>query len=496
MTSQILLALTILIPLGGAALIPLFRNNPNVREGVSLATAAILFLANLALIPTVTDGGRPVIEILPFLPGAALVLSAEPLALLFGLVASGLWFVTTIYAIGYMRGHGEENQTRFYAFFAIALAATMAVAYSGNLMTMFVAYEALSLSTYPLVTHAGTEAAKRGGRTYLGILIGTSIGFFLLAILWTWTVAGTLDFTPGGILGGKAETLTLLGLLALFVFGIAKAGVMPFHRWLPAAMVAPTPVSALLHAVAVVKAGVFAIVKIAVYIFGIDTLAEMGTSQIFMYVAAFTILAASIVALRQDNLKKRLAYSTVSQLSYIVLGAMIASSLGIVGGGMQIAAHAFGKITLFFCAGAIIVAAHKTEVSQMAGLGKKMPLTFIFFFIGALSIIGLPPTGGMWSKWYLALATLEAENYLLLGVLMTSSLLAIGYLMPVIVQGFFATSKDSDGGSGAEINGASTEIKEAPWPLLLAMGSASALCIILFFIPGPVIALMEMIFTG
>ncbi len=500
MTAEILLVLTIAIPLAGAGLIPAFHDRPNLREAVSLVIAGLLFGVNVALIPEVTSGGRPVIEVLPFLPGASLKLAAEPLSLLFGLIASGLWIVTTIYSIGYMRAHGEENQTRFYAFFALALAAAMAVAYAGNLMTLFVAYEALSLSTYPLVTHAGTEEARRGGRTYIGILISTSIGFFLLAILCTWSVAGTLDFVPGGILDGKAGTLTLLGLLALYVFGIAKAGVMPFHRWLPAAMVAPTPVSALLHAVAVVKAGVFAILKISVYVFGIDLLADMGTSQVFMYVAAATILLASLVAIRADNLKRRLAYSTVSQLSYIVLGAMLANSMGVIGGGLHIATHAAGKITLFFCAGAIMVAAHKTKVSELSGLGRKMPFTFAFFFIGALSIIGLPPTGGMWSKWYLALATLEAGNYVLLGVLLLSSLLAVGYLMPVVVRGFFgAKPSEGHGGAGAEIaEGAvpkrATVIEEAPLPMLIAMAITAVLSIVLFFAPGPVIALIASLF--
>ena len=241
--------------------------------------------------------------------------------MIFALVASGLWLVTAIYSIGYMRGHHEGHQTRFYAFFAVSLAATMGVAFAGNVLTLFVFYEALTLSTYPLVTHHGTPEAKRAGRVYFGILIGTSIGLQLPAIAAIYMLAGTLDFTAGGILAGKAGPEATAILFALFIFGIGKAALMPFHRWLPAAMVAPTPVSALLHAVAVVKAGVFAVLKVTVYVFGVDLLRATPGSGWLIYVAGFTILAASTVALFQDNLKRRLAYSTISQLSYVVIGA-------------------------------------------------------------------------------------------------------------------------------------------------------------------------------
>ena len=296
------------------------------------------------------------------LPGLSLSLSAEPMGVMFALLASFLWVVTTIYSIGYMRGHHEKNQTRFYTCFAIAIAAVMGAAYAADLLTLFVAYEVLSVSTYPLVTHPGTEAARRAGRVYVGILIGASIAFFVPAIVWTASVAGTLDFVPGGVLGGAGLSAGALGvLLALFTFGIAKAAVMPLHRWLPAAMVAPTPVSALLHAVAVVKTGVFALLKVVTYTFGIDTVGAAGAADWLLPIAAFTMLAASCVAFTKDNLKARLAYSTISQLSYIVMAALLATSMSVTGGAAHIVMHAFGKITLFFCAGAIMVAAHKHE---------------------------------------------------------------------------------------------------------------------------------------
>ena len=314
--------------------------------------------------------------------------------MLFALVASGLWVVTTVYSIGYMRAHRESDQTRFYAFFAISIASAMGVAFAGNMLTLFVFYEALTLATFPLVAHAGTPEARRGARTYLGVLLGTSIGLQLLAIAGTYAVAGTLDFTPGGVIDGEVGGVAAGALLALYVFGVGKAAVMPFHRWLPAAMVAPTPVSALLHAVAVVKAGAFAILKVAAFIFGFDLLRDLAMTDALLWCAAFTIVAASLVAMTKDNLKARLAYSTVSQLSYIVLAALLAGQAGFLGGGLHIATHAFGKITLFFCAGAILVAAHKTEVSQLDGLGRAMPVTMTAFAIGALSIVGLPPWAG------------------------------------------------------------------------------------------------------
>ncbi len=361
--------------------------------------------------------------------------------MLFALVASGLWILTTVYAAGYMRGHHEEHQTRFFGCFAIAIFAALAAAFSSNLFTLFVAYEIMTVSTYPLVTHHGNEEARNGGRVYLGILLSTSVAFFMLAIAWTWSLAGTLDFRVGGILTQAYQSNQIsdtgLGiLLGLFAFGIGKAALMPFHRWLPAAMVAPTPVSALLHAVAVVKVGVFSVMKVAVYIFGIDLLHGTGVNVWLTYVAGYTLLVASLVAMTKDNLKARLAYSTIGQLAYITLGAALANPSGVIGGGMHIAMHAVGKITLFFCAGAIYVAAHKKNISDMRGLGRQMPFTFAAFLIASISIIGLPPGGGAWSKWLLAVGTVENEQYVLTAALMISSLLNIAYLIPIPVLAF------------------------------------------------------------
>ncbi len=344
------------LPLVAALAISLLGRWPNLREAVTLGAAAMLFLIVLRAVWLFDEVGAASVTLWQIFPGLGLTFTAEPLGMIFARVASALWIVNSIYSIGYMRGNGEANQTRFYVCFAIALASTMWIAFAGNMLTLFFGYEALTLSTYPLVTHSGKEEAIKGGRTYLGILLATSIGLLLLGVLMTWNITGTLDFTPGGILAAPVAEGVIDGwmiglLLFLYMFGIGKAALMPFHRWLPAAMVAPTPVSALLHAVAVVKAGVFTVVKVIVYLFGVDLLAGTAEAEWLLYVAGFTIIAASVVALRSDNLKRRLAYSTVSQLGYVVMAAAILAPLSIVGAAMHIAAHAFGKITLFFAAG-------------------------------------------------------------------------------------------------------------------------------------------------
>lgn len=470
----------LLLPVLACPAIALLARRPNLREAVSIGTAVLLFASVCSWVPPVLAGARPDLTLLQILPDLRLALTLEPLGLLFALVASGLWIVTAIYCIGYMRGNGEGHQTRFYICFALALAAAMGIAFSGNLLTLFLFYELLTLSTYPLVAHKGDAKAKAGGRTYLGILLGTSIGLLLPAIVLTWLAAGTLEFAPDGILAGHLRPTAAAGLYLLFAFGIGKAALMPFHRWLPAAMVAPTPVSALLHAVAVVKAGVFTVLKITVYVFGLDFAATGDVTTPVLWIAAFTLLAASVVALTRDNLKERLAYSTISQLAYIVAGAALAVPLGIVGGGLQIVMHAFGKITLFFCAGAIYTALHKSRVSELDGLGRVMPLTFGAFLLGALSIIGLPPLGGTWSKWYLMMGSVDAGHALILAVLAISSLLNIVYLLEIPLRGFLLhPAGDTPGGW-----------HEAPAACVLPPVITAAGCVALFFGVTPLLLLL------
>lgn len=442
MSPEIAIVAAFALPLCGAVLIAACHRVPNLREAVTLLTATALFLTVAALVPAVLAGERPALRLLEPLPGIAIAFRVEPLGLLFALVASLLWIVSSVYSIGYMRGNDEVHQTRFYVCFALALANTMGVAFSGNLLTLYFFYEALTFATYPLVTHHGDAEARQGGRTYLGVLLLTSTAFLFPAMVGTWLAAGTLDFMPGGILAGKLSGTEATVLLVLFMFGIGKAALMPVHRWLPAAMVAPAPVSALLHAVAVVKAGVFAVIKIAVYVFGLG--ASGASFEWLGYIAGFTIIAASIVALRSDNLKRRLAYSTVSQLSYIVLAVAVLAPLSIVAAVLHVATHAFGKITLFFAAGAIYTASGKTEVSQLDGIGRRMPWTMAAFAVGALSLIGIPPAAGFLSKWMMFQGAASAAHWTAVTILAASTLLNVAYFLPIVHAAFLRAPVSGD----------------------------------------------------
>lgn len=478
MTAGMAILVALVLPLVGAVGIALAGSRPNLREGVTLVTAVALFICVSQLLAPVLAGERPELILVEALPGLPVAFRVEPLGMLFALIATSLWIINSIYSIGYMRGNAEAHQTRFYVCFALAIAAALAIAFAANLWTLFLFYEVLTLITYPLVTHAGTDKAKQGGRTYLGILMGTSVLFLLPAVIYVWHVSGTTDFRLGGILPADMDKGAVAVLLAFFMFGIGKAALMPFHRWLPAAMVAPTPVSALLHAVAVVKAGVFSVVKVVIYVFGLDAL--VGATDWLVAISGFTIVAASVVALSADNLKRRLAYSTVSQLSYIILAVAVLAPLSVVGAALHIAAHAFGKITLFFAAGSIYTAAHKTEVSQLDGIGRRMPWTMAAFGIGALSMIGLPPAAGFVSKWYLVSGAVSQGAWAALAVLLLSTLLNAGYFLPIVYRAFF---RPLSADALAHPHG------EAPWPIVLALTLTAAGTVALFFFPDVPLAL-------
>jgi len=485
---QMLLLAAPLLPFLGAIAIALLDRAPNLREAASLVTATLLAAVVLALLAAVLSGERPAVHLVTVLPGVDLAFALEPLGMLFATIAGLLWVVNTVYSIGYMRGNREKRQTIFYTCFALALASTMGIALAGNLFTLFVFYEMLTLTTVPLVMHKGNQEAVRAGRVYLGLLMGSSVLFLLSALVWTYVAAGTLEFRDGGILTGVLGGLPLAALLALYIYGIGKAAVMPLHPWLPAAMVAPTPVSALLHAVAVVKAGVFCVVKVVVYIFGIDLLAATAEASWLVYVAGGSVLLASIIALRQDNLKRRLAFSTVSQLSYVVMAAAMFTPLAIIGAAMHIAAHAFGKITLFFAAGSIYTAAHKTEVSQLTGIGYRMPWTMTAFSIGALSMIGLPLTAGFLSKWYMLQAAMDLTQIFVLAVLALSTILNAAYFIPIIHTAFRRPDPEAAGEPGA-----GKPHGEAPWPIVIALSVTALAVLALFFFPGIALDLASMV---
>ena len=471
----------VLLPFIGAAFIATSGARANLREAYTIIFGVLLIIVVYALAPDVLAGGRPSTQGIEVMPGVSIRFEVEPLGMLFAMVASGLWIINSLYSIGYMRGNTEPRQTQFYTAFAIAIASTMGIAFAGNLFTLFLFYEVLTLSTYPLVTHKGTDEARAGGRMYLGILLFTSVVFLLPAIIATYFMTGTLEFQPGGLFDPLMST-GLFGVMSvLFIYGVGKAAVMPVHRWLPAAMVAPTPVSALLHAVAVVKAGVFTIVKIIVYVFGLDLFATAGSTGWVVYAAGFTVIVSSVIALGQDNLKRRLAYSTISQLSYVVLAAAMATPLAVMGAALHIAAHALGKITLFFAAGSIYTAAHKTEISQMNGIGRRMPITMIAFGIGALGMIGIPPTAGFLSKWYILSAAMNTADIFVLLVIFASTVLNAAYFVPIVYNAFM---KPEDVKPRHEHG-------EAPWPVVLALSLTAAGSIALFFYPDVPLALAQ-----
>ena len=477
--------LAIVIPLIASLLILLFRNRPQLREASSVVVAVILFIFTAKLIGTEQDNITH--TLFTITPGFSIAFHVEPLGLMFALLASSLWIITTIYAIGYMRGNNEKNQTRFFLFFSFSIASTIGIALAANLATLFIFYEALTLCTFPLVTHKQNADAQKGGRTYLGILLGTSIVFFLTAIVITWLEAGSLSFVEGGILQGSMSNTGIIILYTLFMFGVGKAALMPFHRWLPAAMVAPTPVSALLHAVAVVKAGVFSVLKISVYIFGIDFISTQNASDWILWIAVATMLISSIIALSKDNFKARLAYSTISQLSYIVIGAALASPIAALGGALHIVTHAFGKITLFFCAGAVYTATKITKVSQLNGLGRQMPFTFTAYLIATISIIGLPPLVGSWSKWFLIEGSLSTEQYLVLIAFGLSTLLNCAYLLPVALRAFF---KKPNSDSNISVG----KMHEAPLACVVPLCITALATIMLFFYIQPIYEFIAPVF--
>ena len=470
-TANYAMFLALFLPASVVLLLGALREFPVARDAVHIGTAVVTFSLVVLLLVDFLHGDIAHLFLFEVMPGLPIYFVLEPLGLVFALLASGLWIAISIYAVGYMRSNGEEHQTRFAMFFTLAVAAALGIAFSGTLFTLFIFYEVLTLSTYPLVAHKGTPEARKGARLYLTILLSTSIGFFLPAIIWVWVSTGTMAFEAGGILAGHIDPALAPVLLALFAYGIGKAALMPFHRWLPSAMVAPAPVSALLHAVAVVKGGVFALLKISVYIFGTGYLSTTHASVWLCWAAAISIIVAALIALTKDDLKARLAYSTISQLAYVTLGVALANQMGMIGATMQIVMHAMAKITLFMCAGAIYVTAHKTKISEMVGLGRRMPLTFAAFLIASLSIIGLPPLGGAWSKWFLILGAADAQQMAMIAVLGLGSLLSIGYLLPIAAKGFFLAPSGEDHGSG---------IQEAPLMLLVPLCVTAIGCVVLF----------------
>lgn len=475
----------ILLPIAIAIPIYLTRKNPNLRETISIAAAAISIAAVLSMLQPILNGTTYTWKASPITNNLHLInLHVDPLGIFFATIISILWLLALLYSIGYMRPLKEHAQTRYYAFYALSISAAFGMAFSGSLLTFFLFYEVLTVATYPLVFHEENKKAFDGAFKYMMyLLLGSKL--LLFSIVGTYLVTGTLDFVPGGIMHNTMATkIVLTAIFFGYVFGLIKVGLMPLHSWLPNAMVAPTPVSALLHAVAVVKAGAFGIVRLIYYVYGPDTLHALNLNIPLAILASITIVMASVYALKQDNLKRRLAYSTVSQLSYIVLGMALLTQAGMRGGIFHIVNHAFSKITLFFVAGAIIVVTGKKKISDMHGIGRIMPWTMGAFFIGTLSMIGLPPASGFWSKWYLLIGSGTPELAPFTIVLITSSILNAGYFLPVVYVAFFKKPDPS-----------LKKIRKDTWFLIFPLLATATGVIILFLYPDTFMHLIDLILT-
>jgi multicomponent Na+:H+ antiporter subunit D len=472
------LGLAVMIPLFGALVVMTLKKHPNLREFTSFCSAVLLFSIVLSFIPAIKEGKTLVYNIFTILPGLSVTLRADGFSMIFAMVASSLWMIAVFYSLGYMRAHDEPCQTRFNACFALAIFGAIGVALSDNLFTLYLFYEIVSVCTYPLVAHHQDEEGYAGARKYIVYLTTTAKMFLLPALILIYVLVGNLDFPHQmftGIIPADTKSWIVVMLYVFCILGFAKNGIMPLHHWLPGAMVAPTPVSALLHAVAVVKVGVFCTTRTMLYVFGVDTMSMLNLGIPTAYFVGFTILMASVIALTKDNLKARLAYSTISQLSYIILGVALLTPHGIEGGLIHIVNHAFSKITLFFCAGAIYIAAHKKYISEMSGLGRTMPFTFGAFAVASLSMIGAPPVAGFVTKWYLLVGSMEANQIGILLILIASTVLNVAYFAPITYKAFF----------GKRPNGAAeTGIKEAPLSMLIPILIAVTISVIIGIYPN------------
>ena len=435
----------VLTSMVAAVLIVISRRSPNLRESWTLLAALAKFIIVLSLLPAVLSGNSPVATLFTFSPGISLELRVDVAGMIFALFASFLWIVTSVYSIGYVRGVPERHQTRYFSSMAVCLSAATGVAFAANLLTLFVFYEILTVATYPLVVHKQSPEARSAGRKYLVYLLSSGV-VLLGAVALTHQLSGSLDFQPGGFLSRDVGSGTVLFLFVMFMLGFCvKAGMMPVHAWLPAAMVAPTPVSALLHAVAVVKAGVFGMVRVIGFVIGPGRLSEVGGMEILVVMAAATMVIASLVAFAQDNLKRRLAYSTISDLSFILMALAVFSPVAWTGGLMHMFNHAAMKITLFFCAGAIYVTAHLDKISQLDGIGRRMPWTMGAFAIASMGLTGVPPIAGFISKWYVVQGTLMTDQVILACLVLLCGLLKAGYLFPIVYKAFFRPPQGEPG---------------------------------------------------
>jgi len=443
MTWHDLLIVAILMSsfLPGVVIFTLPEESTALRTGLNLFGAGLKMIL-IFILDTAIYFGHDFEMRLELMEGVVMFLSADPLSALFATLSSALWLLTTIYAVGYLEG--SPNRSHFFGYFSLCVTVTIGIAMAGNLITFLLFYEMLTLATYPLIVHRGTPQALEAGRHYLVYAFGGG-GVFLFAVIWLHTLAGPADFTAGGLaprlLQEQAPALRAIFFLLIFGVGV-KAALVPLHGWLPQAMIAPAPVSTLLHAVAVVKAGAFGITRVVLDVYGVKGMLQLGLLPWLTLISSVTVLWGSLKALQQDNLKRRLAYSTVSQVSYISLGISLADHpLALTGGLVHLIHQGLMKGTLFFCAGNIAETLGIHRISEMAGVGRRLPLTMAAFTVGALGMIGIPPTAGFVSKWYLCLGGIDARNWWVLWIMIVSSLLNAAYFLPIVITAWFGERK-------------------------------------------------------
>ena len=483
--SNVWLPVVLLLPFASSALIIVLRSVPRAQEIISILASVTLFPAAAYLGFSAIQGATLGLLKYNLTSKVTLAFAPEAFGIVFSVLVSLLWVITNIYTIGYMNkvyGKGKDRAV-FYACFAASIGCTLCIAFAANIVTIFICYEMLTLCTYPLIIHGQSPKALEGGSAYLKTLLCSSVLLFLPLVVLVYTVAPTELFSSAFLVAEKRPDLVPL-LSVLLCYGVAKAAVMPLHTWLPRAMVAATPVSALLHAVAVVKSGVFTIAKITVYALGVKGMHDLYNDtasaiisgvthlNVPMYVSVATIIVGSVCAMVQTNLKKLLAYSTISQLSYITLAISLYTDGAIAAAMLQMVGHAFAKITLFFAVGAIYASTGRTLISELTGLGKAMPMTIAMFSLGAFAMIGIPPAGTIWGKFYILSEAMQQDNYLVVGTVLLSTLLNTLYFIPLIYRAFFMQGENI------------SEVKEAPLPLLFAMLATSTGTLFLFFKPA------------
>ncbi len=423
--------------LGAIAINRIPEAQVRARNFTALFTVALTFTVVASMLPTVIGGTLVELKLLRFVAGLELFFRVDALSIIFGVTSSFLWIFAIIYSTGYMSR--QAGQRRYFTFFVISMSATMGVAFAGNLFTMYIFFEYLTLCTYPLVIHSQSEEATRSGIKYIAYCFGGG-GLILFSLIILQGLVGNANFMPGGVLGATSgeprALLIIIFFMAVLGFG-TKGAIMPLHSWLPAAMVAPAPVSALLHAVAVVKSGIFGMTRVLYFIYGPEMLVKLDVMNYLALIVCFTIITASVLALRQNVLKLRLAYSTIGQLAYISLGSLMLTPAGLLGGVIHIINHALLKIVLFFCAGTVIRVTGKTKIDEINGIGRRMPITMLAFAIGGLGLIGVLPINGYVSKYYLLTGALQADRFVFVVVMLTSAILNAIYYLPIVVNAFF-----------------------------------------------------------